>query len=147
MSVSLHCHRGCGIIVDRFSNGFLYKWPLIFKIWPDLVILQIFDQIREGFKMKKSLFAAALMSLFLAACGNNADKAQEAASAASEAVVEAASAASEAATEASAAATEAASDAQQAVAEGAADASAAVAEADAAASAAQAATAAASAAK
>ena len=64
------------------------------------------DHVKEGnLEMKKSLFAAALMSLFLAACGGQkpADAAASAASAASTAASAASTAASAASTAASAA--------------------------------------------
>jgi outer membrane murein-binding lipoprotein Lpp len=61
---------------------------------------------KEGIEMKKSLFAAALMSLFLAACGQ-AEKATEAAASATEAAATATEAAASA-TEAAASAVEAA---------------------------------------
>ena len=71
------------------------------------------NRFKEGLKMKKSLIAAALFSLALAACGDKAaDTAASAASEAASAATEAASAATEAAsaaTEAASAATEAAS--------------------------------------
>ena len=66
------------------------------------------DHVKEGnLEMKKSLFAAALMSLFLAACGGQkpADAAASAASAASTAASAASTAASAASTAASAAGT------------------------------------------
>jgi len=71
------------------------------------------NRFKEGLKMKKSLIAAALFSLALAACGDKAaDTAASAASEPASAAPEAASAATEAAsaaTEAASAATEAAS--------------------------------------
>ena len=74
------------------------------------------NRFKEGLKMKKSLIAAALFSLALAACGDKAaDTAASAASEAASAATEAAASATEAAaTEAASAATEAASAATEA---------------------------------
>ena len=94
-------------------------------IFADILLVYILF-LSQVFNMKKSLLAAALMSLFLTACGDKpANTAADAASAASAAATEAASAATEAAASASeavASAAEAAASAAETAADAAASA-------------------------